>query len=63
MAAMLSQAGEFGFVLFGAVRVAGLIEGYEFNLALLGIGVSMALTPPLVNAVDVLTGAVRRSEA
>jgi len=52
MAAVLSQAGEFGFVLFGAMRVAGLIDDYQFNLALLGIGLSMAVTPLLVNGAD-----------
>jgi hypothetical protein len=33
MAAMLSQAREFGFVLFGAAYGAGVIAGYEFNLS------------------------------
>jgi glutathione-regulated potassium-efflux system ancillary protein KefC len=52
IAAVLSQAGEFGFVLFGAMRVAGLIDDYQFNVALLGIGLSMAVTPLLVNGAD-----------
>ena len=52
MAAVLSQAGEFGFVLFGAMSLAGLIDGYQFNLALLGIGLSMAATPLLVKIGD-----------
>lgn len=52
MAAMLSQAGEFGFVLFGAANAAGVIDDDQFNLAMLGIGVSMALTPLLVNGAD-----------
>jgi glutathione-regulated potassium-efflux system protein KefB len=52
MAAVLSQAGEFGFVLFGAMSVAGLIDDYQFNLALLGIGLSMAATPLLVKIGD-----------
>ena len=64
LAAMLSQAGEFGFVLFGAASAAGVIDHGEFNLAMLGIGVSMALTPLLVNGADALVGTrARRSEA
>jgi glutathione-regulated potassium-efflux system protein KefB len=64
MAAMLSQAGEFGFVLFGAANVAGVIDHDEFNLAMLGIGVSMALTPLLVHGADVLADMrARGSEA
>jgi glutathione-regulated potassium-efflux system protein KefB len=56
MAAMLSLAGEFGFVLFGAAHAAGIIDAGEFHLAMLGIGVSMMLTPLLVNAADTLVG-------
>jgi glutathione-regulated potassium-efflux system protein KefB len=64
MAAMLSQAGEFGFVLFGAAHVAGVIDDEEFQLALLGIGVSMALTPLLLNGADALVNTrARHSEA
>jgi glutathione-regulated potassium-efflux system protein KefB len=64
LAAMLSQAGEFGFVLFGAASAAGVIDHAQFNLAMLGIGVSMALTPLLVNGADALVGVrARRSEA
>jgi len=57
MAAMLSQAGEFGFVRFGAAQGAGVIGDYEFNVAMLGIGVSMTVTPLLLNAADALAGA------
>src|SRR5262245_54216359 len=60
MAAMLSQAGEFGFVLFGAANTAGVIDHDQFNLAMLGIGASMALTPLLVNGADALVGGHER---
>jgi glutathione-regulated potassium-efflux system protein KefB len=63
MAAMLSQAGEFGFVLFGAMHAAGLVDGYQFNLALLGIGMSMAITPLLAKAADAFADRSRRSPA
>src|SRR5262249_1223313 len=64
MAAIHSQAGEFGFVPLGAAQVAGVIDDYEFNIAMLGIGVSMTATPLLLSAADALVGArIRRSEA
>ena len=62
MAAMLSQAGEFGFVLFGAAHLAGVIDRYEFNLAMLGIGVSMTVTPLLLGGANALVGARSRHE-
>ena len=48
IATYLSQCGEFGFVLFGAAKVAGLMPDLLFVIALLTISVSMALTPVLV---------------
>jgi len=53
---------EFGFVLFGAANLAGVIDRYEFNLAMLGIGVSMTVTPLLLGAADSLVGARSRHE-
>jgi glutathione-regulated potassium-efflux system ancillary protein KefC len=52
MAAMLSQAGEFGFVLFGSATAAGVISPYMFNIAILVIALSMTLTPFLLKAAD-----------
>lgn len=52
MAALLSQAGEFGFVLFGAGAAAGVITAYAFNIAVLVIALSMTLTPPLLKGAD-----------
>jgi glutathione-regulated potassium-efflux system ancillary protein KefC len=54
MAALLSQAGEFGFVLFGAAVVAGVFSAYAFNIVVLVIALSMALTPLLLKAVDAM---------
>ncbi len=55
MAALLSQAGEFGFVLFGAAIAAGLTNKYVFDIAVLVIALSMALTPLLLRLVDLST--------
>jgi glutathione-regulated potassium-efflux system protein KefB len=52
MAALLSQAGEFGFVLFGAAIAAGVADKYVFDIAVLVIALSMALTPLLLRLVD-----------
>jgi len=55
MAALLSQAGEFGFVLFGAAAAEGIITPYLFNIAVLVIALSMTLTPLLLKGVDAIT--------
>jgi glutathione-regulated potassium-efflux system protein KefB len=52
MAALLSQAGEFGFVLFGAAAAEGVITPYVFNIAVLMIALSMALTPFVLKGAD-----------
>ena len=52
IAAVLSQCGEFGFVLFGAAKGVGLIPDLAFVIALLAISVSMALTPLMVKLGD-----------
>jgi len=51
--ALLSNAGEFGFVLFGAAQAAGIMSAAGFNLAVLTISISMALTPVMVKLGDV----------
>jgi glutathione-regulated potassium-efflux system protein KefB len=61
MAALLSQAGEFGFVLFGAAVAAGVVSSYVFSIGVLTIALSMTLTPLLVKGVDALT--LRRPRA
>jgi len=45
VAGLLSQSGEFGFVLFGLASVSGLLEGRLFQLLTLVIALTMALTP------------------
>ena len=49
---LLPQAGEFGFVLFGAAAASGLLSPDTFTLALLVIAVSMILTPFMAKAGD-----------
>ncbi|WPL17577.1 K(+)/H(+) antiporter [Thiorhodovibrio winogradskyi] len=48
VAFMLSQSGEFGFVIFGAAKLLGLIDDQTFVLIVAVISVSMLLTPLLV---------------
>jgi Kef-type K+ transport system membrane component KefB len=54
MTALLSQAGEFGFVLFAAAEAEGVISAYIFNIAVLVIALSMSLTPLLLKCTDAL---------
>ena len=49
---MLGQAGEFGFVLFGAAQVLGLLPDLAYVLALLVVSISMAVTPLLAKLGD-----------
>lgn len=56
VALLLSQCGEFGFVLFGAAVAAGLMTDHGFVCAALLISMSMAATPLLVRLSDRLTG-------
>lgn len=48
VAFLLSQAGEFGFVLFGAAKMLEMIDDRTFVLVVGVISVSMLLTPLLV---------------
>ncbi|NBC46635.1 MAG: portal protein [Gammaproteobacteria bacterium] len=48
VAFLLGQAGEFGFILFGAAKMLGLIDGAIFTLAVALISGSMLLTPLMV---------------
>ncbi|MCB1758325.1 MAG: monovalent cation:proton antiporter-2 (CPA2) family protein [Gammaproteobacteria bacterium] len=48
VALLLSQGGEFGFILFGLANVAGVVDAQLFQLLLLIIALSMAATPLLV---------------
>ena len=52
IAGLLSQSGEFGFVLFGAAHVFGLLDTGLFVEAILVISASMAFTPLLTRFID-----------
>lgn len=54
IAFILSQCGEFGFVLFGAAHAAGLLTAEMFAIALSLITVTMILTPLMTKMGDVL---------
>jgi glutathione-regulated potassium-efflux system ancillary protein KefC len=47
VAFLLAQAGEFGFVLFGAAKALGIIDNLVFIMAVSVISLSMLLTPLL----------------
>ncbi len=52
---LLSQAGEFGFVLFGFAASQGGLEPVLFNRLVLVISISMVLTPVMAKAGEALT--------
>ena len=45
---LMSQFGEFAFVLFGAAAVAGVLSTYQLTLGMLAVALSMTLTPLMV---------------
>ncbi|GAB4354338.1 MAG: monovalent cation:proton antiporter-2 (CPA2) family protein [Gammaproteobacteria bacterium] len=51
VALLLSQSGEFGFILFGVASVAGVLSGDLFQFLTLLVAVSMALTPLLARLI------------
>ncbi len=51
---LLCQSGEFGFVLFGAALVGGLLTDGEFGIALMLVTVTMIVTPLMVKTGDAL---------
>ncbi len=51
---ILSQCGEFGFVLFGAAHAAGLLDATQFAVALSLITVTMIVTPLVTKLGDTL---------
>lgn len=56
VAFLLGQAGEFGFVLFGAAKVLGIIDERLFTLAVAAISLSMLITPLLQTLGNRLAG-------
>jgi len=57
VAFLLGQAGEFGFVLFGAAKVLGIIDERVFAMAVAIISLSMLVTPLLNKLGERLVGA------
>ena len=51
---MLAQGGEFGFVLFALARERGVLSAETAQLAVLVVGLSMAVTPLLIAASQAL---------
>lgn len=60
LAALLGAAGEFGFVVLTEGQRAGLVDPQTYGIALVVVGVSMALTPLIVRAADRLARAPHR---
>jgi monovalent cation:proton antiporter-2 (CPA2) family protein len=54
-AALLSQSGEFGFVMFGFATVSGVLDKELSNMMTLVIALTMGLTPLVVNGANYLT--------
>ena len=62
---LMSQFGEFAFVLFGAAAVAGVLSTHQLTLGMLAVALSMILTPLMVKvggALAVRLGAVSEVE-
>jgi len=55
LAVLLSQSGEFAFVLFAVVAREGLIERHVIDQLILAVAVSMMMTPLLYAATEYLT--------
>jgi monovalent cation:proton antiporter-2 (CPA2) family protein len=49
VALLLSQSGEFGFVIFGVAAVSGILPPELFQLLMLLVALSMATTPLMAN--------------
>ena len=56
VAFLLGQAGEFGFVIFGAAKVLGIIDDRVFAMAVAVISLSMLMTPLLNKLGEGLAG-------
>ncbi len=60
---MLAQGGEFGFVLFALAREAGVLSELTAQLAVLVVGLSMAVTPALLGTARRLARRLERAAA
>ena len=56
---VISQGGEFAFVLFGAGVLEGVIDQHLANLLTLAVTLSMAATPPLLLIDDAVVRALK----
>ena len=59
---LLSQSGEFGFVIFGLASINGILQGELFNVLTLLVALTMAATPLMVRLSDLLTQLIDPSE-
>lgn len=59
---LLSQSGEFGFVLFGAAKTLGVINDQDFIFVIGLISLSMLMTPPLYNLALKLANKITKSK-
>lgn len=60
---LLSQGGEFGFVLLGAAVVTGLITGQQSQPLVLAVALTMLATPLLAHLALKLAGRIERANA
>ena len=49
VALLLSQSGEFGFVIFGLATISGILADHYFHILTLLIALTMAMTPLMAN--------------
>jgi monovalent cation:proton antiporter-2 (CPA2) family protein len=60
---LLSQSGEFGFVIFGLATVSGILPAELFNILALLVALTMATTPLMANLCEFLNRCLPRSGA
>ncbi len=59
---LLSQSGEFGFVIFGLAAISGILPVDLFNILALLVALTMATTPLMANLCNFLDYCLKRSE-
>ncbi|HSF68091.1 MAG TPA: hypothetical protein VLA67_11760, partial [Nitrospiraceae bacterium] len=57
---LLAQAGEFGFVVLGALLASGIVTPIQFSIGIMVIGLT-TITTPWLNRVGILWSRVGRS--
>ena len=60
---LLSQSGEFGFVIFGLATVSGILPVDLFHILVLLVALTMATTPLMANFCEYLNRCLSRSAA